>query len=148
MKIDLEASEFKIARDGYRIIDAMMAEDGDKIRAVKLLHEMVCFLRESKEIPEVTRHVFTKHLERIASNEPLHFFDYKSPHRSENLSQKLETYNKVEELKRSGAAKNTEQAIGKFCDTINQCRSPESIKKDYYRGRKLIQEYANKLLSR
>ena len=148
MKNDLEAFEFKIARGGYRIIDAMMAEDGDKIHASKLLQERVCFLRENKKIPEVTSHIFAKHLERIASNEPLHFFDYKSPHRSENLSQKLETYNKVEDLKQSGAAKNTEQAIGKFYDTINQCRSPETIKKDYYRGRKLVQEYASKLFSR
>jgi hypothetical protein len=151
MKIDMSVSEdFKVARGARHIIMAFLAEDGDKVRAEKLLQEVALLLREGKEIPESTRYVIADHLERIASDEPLRFFNNKNTHRSENRSQKLETFFKVDELMASGKATSVLKAaeILSNTDTDYHARSLEVIKKDHERGKKLFQEHKHRLKNR
>lgn len=148
MKIDLKALDFDHARGGRHLVAIIFAEDGDKIRAEKILMETAYLLREGKEIPEITRHAIAKQLERIAESKPLSFFNYKATNRSENRSQKVETFFQVEELMETGKANSVLKAAEILSETVYKTRSPEAITKDYYRGKKLAREIQDNLMSK
>ena len=144
LKIDIGPPDLKVERGGRYLLTSLLAEDGDKMHAKRLLRETADMLQEGKTIPEVTRLVLAKHLRRIANSDPLQFFDYKNTNRPENRSQKIETFLKVEYLKEIGEASSIMKAAEILSETTYKTRTPEAIKKDYYRGKKLIQGLTEK----